>query len=261
MVLVYIFGALLGLCVGSFLNVVIYRLPNNMNLAFPPSHCPKCNYQLKWYDNIPVISYCILGGKCRNCKEPISFRYTAVEIINTLMWVGCIALFWEKSIPYACIAALSCSVLLCMFFTDLEHRIVPDSLQIILGALGIASIFFDTNIMWYSHLIGSAATGMVFFIVSIVAEKVLGKEALGGGDIKLAFAAGMLLGWEKMLAAMLVATVAGSIVLLILQKVKNKERGTEYPFVPFMVSGIVIMLFAGDGIIAWYTRLLQSFII
>ena len=261
MFLVYFFGALLGLCVGSFLNVVIYRLPNNMNLAFPASHCPNCGYQLKWYDNIPVVSYCILGGKCRSCKEPISFRYTAVEIANTLLWVGCIALFWTKSIPYACIAALSCSVLMCMFFTDLEHRIVPDSLQIALGILGIASIFFDTNIKWYSHLIGSAATGAVFLIVSITAEKILGKEALGGGDIKLAFAAGMLLGWEKMLAAMLVATVVGSIVLILLQKIKKKERGTEYPFVPFMVSGIVIMLFAGDFLIDWYSRLLQSFIV
>ena len=258
--LYYFFGALLGLCFGSFLNVLIYRLPNGMNIATPPSHCPKCQYRLKWYDNIPVLSYCILRGKCRSCGEKISFRYTAVELINTLLWVACVAMFLSENIPLVCISAFACSVLLCMFFTDLETRIVPDSLQIALLMLGVAAIFFD-RVAWYDHLIGAAAFGLLFWLVAFFFERVTGKEALGGGDIKLAIAAGMLLGWQKMLAAMVIATVFGSIILVLLQKIRRNDRGTEYPFVPFMATGIALMLFFGDMLIEWYQRLIYSFVV
>ncbi len=257
--LVYFFAALLGLCFGSFLNVLIYRLPRNMNIATPGSHCPDCGYVLKWYDNIPVLSYIILGGKCRNCKKHISFRYTAVEIANTLLWVACVYLFWDKNIPMACIYAAVLSVLLTLFFTDLETLIVPDSLVIFLLACGIASVFLDKTATWYSHLIGAAAYPLVFWIVALVISKKRGREALGGGDVKLALVSGLLLGWEKMLGAMLIATVSGSIVLFILQKRKNASPDAEYPFVPFIAAGVAIMIYFGDPIIQWYRSLLSGF--
>ena len=106
LICVYILSGLLGLCVGSFLNVVIYRLPNNMSLANPGSHCTSCQYSLRWYDNIPVVSYLLLGGKCRKCKSRISPRYMLVELLNSVLWVLSVALFWESSVVYACAAAI-----------------------------------------------------------------------------------------------------------------------------------------------------------
>ena len=139
LIVTYILAGLFGVCVGSFLNVVIYRVPNGMSIAFPASHCPKCNYELKWYDNIPVLSYILLGGKCRGCKECISPRYTAVELANMIMWL----VFWEKSIVFAVVAAIASSLMICVFFIDLEHKLVFDRFVVMIGVLGIVSVFFD----------------------------------------------------------------------------------------------------------------------
>ncbi|MBQ7444717.1 MAG: prepilin peptidase [Clostridia bacterium] len=263
--LVYFFAALIGLCVGSFLNVLIYRLPNKINIAVPGSHCPKCSYKLKWYDNIPVISYIILKGKCRNCGGKISIRYTIVEIANSLLWVACVAMFWKTSIPMACIYALSLSILLTMTCADLEYLIVPDSLQIALGVLAVATVVLsavgiDKTVTWYSRLIGAAVFGLAFLVISVIFEKIVHHEAMGGGDIKLAFIAGGLLGWEKMLAAMLVATILGSIILLIIRKVSKSEKETQYPFVPFMALGVAAMIFFGDFVVKGYSDLIASII-
>ena len=258
LIVTYILGGILGLCVGSFLNVVIYRVPEGMSLASPPSHCPRCKYSLKWYDNIPVLSYIILGGKCRSCKTHISFRYTAVELTNTLLWLLSVYAYAKDDLPYAIICALGCSVLVCIFFIDLEHKIIPDRFQIILGLLGIAAIFFDKNTQWYSHLIGAAAGGAVFGLVAYFGSRKYGKEALGGGDIKLSIVSGLLLGWEKLLVAMLVATVGGSIILLSLRAKKNQAKDTEYPFAPFITAGIAFALFFGDKLIDAYVSLIRS---
>lgn len=251
----YVLVGIVGLCVGSFLNVVIYRVPEGMSLAKPNSHCPKCKYELKWYDNIPVLSYVLLGGKCRNCKAHISFRYTAVELSNMLLWLGCAFLFWKQSIPLACMDMLVLSVFICVFFIDLEHQLIFDRFQLILLALGIASIFFDKSCAWYSHLIGGFAGFGVFYLVAFLFEKITGKEGLGGGDIKLAGVAGLLLGWERLLLSLLVATIPAAIVMLI------KKRGSEgedkaFPFAPFLVVGFTVALLFGTQIIGWYLSLL-----
>ena len=257
---VYLFGALLGLCVGSFLNVVIYRLPNGMNLATPPSHCPGCGHHLKWYENIPLFSYAFLRGKCRICKMHISYRYPLVEAANAILWVLCIFLFWETSIPLACLFAAACSLLLCMIATDIDEQLVPQSLQIVLLCTAIAVTVLDKTTPWYDHLIGMAVFGVAFWLIGYFFRKKSGKEALGGADIELAFIAGLMLGWQKMLLAMLVSSVFGSVILLILRKKKNEEKDKTYPFIPFMGGGIYVALFLGDLLINGYKDLLMSFI-
>ena len=227
MLCVYILAGLLGLCVGSFLNVVIYRVPNGMSLAKPDSHCTTCDYMLRWYDNIPVLSYIILGGKCRKCKERISPRYMLVELANAVLWLLSAHLFWETSIVYAVLSAIVLSTLVCIFFIDLEHMLIFDRFILILTIAGIVAIFFDSHTVWYEHLIGAAAASAVFVLIYYTAIWVLGKEGLGFGDVKLAFAAGLLLGWQKMLLAMLIASVVGSLVLTILKRVRGDENGTE----------------------------------
>lgn len=251
----YVLSGIFGLCVGSFLNVVIYRLPNKMSLAKPNSHCPTCKYELRWYDNIPVLSYVMLGGKCRSCKTHISFRYTAVELANTVLWLLCTFLFWEKSIPLACIYMIVCSVFLCVFFIDLEHQIIFDRFQIILLVLGVASIFFDKDYGWLSHVIGGASGFALFYLISWGFEKLCGKEGLGGGDVKLAGVVGLLLGWERFLLGLLLATIPAAVIMLILSKGKRGES-RQFPFAPFLVVGFGASMLFGTQIIGWYLSLL-----
>jgi leader peptidase (prepilin peptidase)/N-methyltransferase len=148
-IVTYILAGLIGLCVGSFLNVVIYRVPNGMNISKPASHCTKCGYELRWYDNIPILSYLMLGGKCRKCKEHISIRYTLVEIFNMLLWLLSVYLFFEESIVYCIISMIASSLLICIFFIDLEHMLIFNRFSISIAILGIIAMFFDnyTNIL------------------------------------------------------------------------------------------------------------------
>lgn len=254
LIIAYVLSGILGLCVGSFLNVVIYRIPNKMSLAKPNSHCPSCKYELRWYDNIPVLSYIMLGGKCRSCKTHIPFRYTAVELANMLLWLLCTFLFWEKSIPLACIYMIVSSIFICVFFIDLEHQIIFDRFQIILLVLGIASIFFDKEFGWISHVIGGIVGFVVFYLISWGYEKLCGKEGLGGGDVKLAGVVGLLLGWERLLLGLLIATIPAAIIMMILSKNKTEES-RRFAFAPFLVIGFCVAMFFGTQIIGWYLSL------
>lgn len=258
LIISYILVGAVGLCVGSFLNVVIYRLPEGMSLATPGSHCPKCQYALRWYDNIPLLSYLILGGRCRRCKVHIPFRYTAVELANTLLWLLCAFLFREESIPLACLYMLAMSVFLCIFFIDLEHMIIYDRFQVLLLLIAAASIFFDKSFGWLSHLIGGVAGFAVFYLICVVFTAVAKKEGLGGGDIKLAGVAGLLLGWERLLLSMLLATIPAAVIMSILLRRTSaeEEQARQFPFAPFLVSGFAISLLFGEQIIHWYLSLL-----
>jgi len=253
MIAVYVLFAIFGLCIGSFLNVVIYRLPNGMSLSQPPSHCTKCDYRLRWYDNIPVLSYLFLGGKCRKCKEKISFRYPAVEILCSALYLVCALLFYKKSEVYAVICALALSVLICVFFIDLEHMYIPDRFQVILLALGVAAIFFD-GVAWWEHLLGSAVGGGLFLLVYLGAIVVMKKEGLGFGDVKLAFVTGLLLGWKKIFLAIIVASISGCIVIIPKSRKKNGQK--EFPFAPYIAVGVAVALLVGEYIIKWYLGLM-----
>ena len=195
-VVAYIMASILGLCVGSFLNVVIYRVPNKMSLAYPPSHCTTCDYTLKWYDNIPVLSYIMLGGRCRGCKSRISPRYMLVEIFNAFLWVLSVLMFWEigvEAIIYTCMAAVVSSVLVCIFFIDLEHMLIFNRFTVTVAVCGLIAAGLNTT-RWYDHLIGGAAGAIVFLAIYYGAILILKREGLGFGDVKLAAAAGLLLG-------------------------------------------------------------------
>ena len=252
----YVLAGLLGLCVGSFLNVVIYRLPRDMSLAFPGSHCTTCDYQLKWYDNIPVVSWLMLGGKCRKCREPISPRYMLVELANMLLWLGCVALFWEESPIYAVLAAIVCSTVICIFFIDLEHMLIYNRFILIMAACALVMMFHDSFTKPADHVIGALIGGGVFAVLYFGAIAILKREAMGFADVKFAAAAGLLLGWQKLILAVLVASVVGSFVLVILNRVKQQERDTEYPFGPFLVGGVLVAMMAGAPLITWYVGLL-----
>ncbi len=254
--IIYTLVAILGLCVGSFLNVVIYRVPLGMSVAFPGSHCPKCDYNLRWYDNIPVLSYLILGGKCRKCREHISIRYTLVEIANMLLWLLSAILFWKESIVYACVAMIASSVLICIFFIDLEHMLIFNRFTLTIVALGLVAMFFDNYTTILDHVIGGVSGALVFVGLYFGSILVLKKEGFGWGDVKLVAAAGLLLGWQKLILSMLIASVSACIVLLLVKLINKDENGKEYPFAPFIVAGIMTSLLVGAPIITWYMNLI-----
>lgn len=252
----YIMAGILGLCVGSWLNVVIYRLPNGMNMSFPGSHCTTCDYVLKWYDNIPVLSWLMLGGKCRKCREPISVRYTIVELANMVLWLLSAVLFWKQSFVYACLSAVVCSVLICIFFIDLEYMLIFDCFTILIALCGVAAMFTDSFTGPWDHVIGVAAGGLLFAGLYFGVLRLLGREGIGFGDVLLAAAAGLLLGWQKLILAMLIASVAGSIILVALRHARRDEKDKEYPFAPFIVVGVAVAMLFGSPVLNWYVALL-----
>ena len=273
LIITYIFAGLIGVVVGSFLNVVIYRLPNKMSLSFPPSHCVTCNYKLKWYDNIPIISYFILGGKCRKCKTPFSFRYTIVEFLNMALWLLCVFVFVQKHgvdfvainphmIPYAAICMIACSVMICMAFIDLDHTYIPDGMQITIGVLGVLAIAanligFNDGILWYDRLIGAGACLVVFLIIYAGGYIAYKREAMGIGDIKLVAVGGLLLGWKNMIVALIIGLVLAAIVLVAVRSIRKDEKNHEYPLGPFLVAGMLVAMFAGQTILNAYLSLMN----
>lgn len=251
-------AGILGLCVGSFLNVVICRLPQGMDLT-APSHCPACGCRLRWQDNIPLVSYLLLRGKCRQCKTRISWQYPAVELANGALWLLSVQLYWQESILLTCVYALAASVFLCIFCIDLRHKVIYDRFQILLLGLGIVSLFADPAHGWLSHLLGGAVGFGLFYLTAWGFEALCHKEGLGGGDIKLAGAAGLLLGWERFLLGLLVSTLPAAIILLAVQHTRQRKTGIKedayFPFGPFLVVGFGFSMFFGTQIVAWYLSL------
>lgn len=260
-VTVIVLTLLIGLCVGSFLNVVIYRLPNSMSLAKPKSHCPNCNYQLKWYDNIPLLSYIILGGKCRNCKNKISIRYPIIEFTNMTLWFLALMLntnFIISSLQtnylMFALTCISFSVLLCVFCCDLDNMEIPDEFQLSLLILGIVG-FLSSDISASSKVYGFLLGGGFFGVFALLFYLIKKKEGLGFGDIKLMAVLGLFMGLQNTIICIILSTVSGAIVLSILS-IKNKgEKNKEYPFATFIVPCAIISMLAGNFIANWYLSL------
>ena len=179
-----------------------------------------------------------------------------VELANAALWLLAVALFWEKSIVYACVAAIVSSALICVFFIDLEHMLIFNRFTLLVAAGGIAAMFTDGGTVWYDHLIGAAAGGAVFLGLYYGSIAVLKKEGLGFGDVKYAAAAGLLLGWQKFILAILIASVAGAVVMSVLNRVQKAEKQTEHPFGPYLAVGTLAAMFFGNAVIAWYLELL-----
>ena len=254
---------ILGLCIGSFLNVVIYRLPLGMSLAKPASHCPKCNEPIKWYDNIPLFSYIFLKGKCRHCKEKISIRYPLIELTNCILWFLCLMMFTNYIIPTNpmnwlkfIVSCFICSDLLCIFFVDFDRKEIPDVFIIILLLLGVLLLLEDislNNILL--KVFGFIGAGALFFIVNFVYKLIKKKDGIGFGDVELVSCMGLILGGYNVVFCLLVSCVVGSIVLIILYNI-NKQKEKEYPFAVILVPGFILGLFIGDIVISWYLNMM-----
>lgn len=244
-----------GLIVGSFLNVCIHRLPRNISIVFPSSSCPICNNPIKARDNIPIISYIFLGGRCRYCGEKISIRYPFVELFNGILYWAVFSYFglgWHLPFLFA-----FCSSMIVISFIDLDFQIIPDVITlpgIIIGFLGasffIPDIFGSTIIGFKTSLLGFFIGGGLFYLIAV-----LSKGGMGGGDIKMMAMVGAFLGWKAVLLTTFIGSLTGSIVGIFLMVSKGMGRKTKIPFGPFLAFGAIITLFFGRVILDWYLQI------
>jgi len=245
------FVLMAGLVIGSFLNVLIYRLPRGKQFLVGRSSCPNCGNTIRWYHNIPVLSYLWLCGKCAYCRKPISFRYPLVELLNG---VGYLYFFWEHawSVDFGIFAFLT-STLIVIFFIDLDHQLIPDSITLpgIIVGVGVSVIPGGTSPV--QSLIGLLVGGGALYLIALLGDWLFRKDSMGGGDVKMAAMLGAFLGWQKVLFIFLASAAIGLVVSVIIMSFSKKLRQTRVvPFGPFIALAAVAAIVWGDVLIDFY---------
>ena len=266
---------LFGLVVGSFLNVCILRIPADKSIVLPASSCPKCGKAIAPYDNIPVLSWLILGGKCRNCKTKISAMYPAVELLTGLLFLACYFVFGLtlESLKWAIFAAM----LVVLTITDLRERILPDAVNFFGLGAGLLFSFFtkplDGTALWIANrwfdfpppqpvlsfvdaILGAVAGSGLLWVVAEGYFRLRGREGMGLGDVKMMAAVGAFLGLKRTLMTVLAASLLGSVIGIVLIAVSKKGRDYELPFGTFLGAGALLVLFFGTPALQWYQSLM-----
>ena len=248
-----LFAFAFGAVVGSFLNVCIYRLPRNESVVFPPSHCPNCDYQIRWYDNIPILSYLVLRGKCRGCGQRISLQYPLVELINGLLTLA-LFLRYGPSFVFAVLFVFCCAMVV-VTFIDLEHQIIPDSISLSGIVLGFIASFFIPSHGWLNSLLGILAGGGSLLLVAYGYQLIAKRDGMGGGDIKLLAMMGAFFGWKAILFIVFAASLMGSVIGISIMLAKKKDSTLAIPFGPYLASAAILYIFYGKRLIFWYLTL------
>ncbi len=253
--LMVLYSVLIGLALGSFLNVCIYRIPLKKSIIKPPSVCPKCGKRIRFYDNIPLISYLFLRGRCRHCRGYISWEYPLVEAITGLL---SLALFIRYGLSLQFLFFfLFAGTLVVISFIDLHHRIIPDVLSLPGILAGWAYSLLAGHIPWLDSLIGSIAGAGALFLVALVYQRLTGREGMGGGDIKLLGMIGAWMGWRSLPFIVLISSLTGAVIGSIFILIAGKGYRFRIPFGPFLSLGALIYLFFGLRLTSWYFRLLH----
>ena len=241
--------AFLGMAIGSFLNVVIHRLPRGESVVSPGSRCPACGYSLRALDNIPVISYLMLLGRCRQCGVRISPRYPLVEIATGALFVLHYFVFgWT---PLLAVRLLFAASLVALFAIDLEHHLLPDAITLPgVGAGLLASLFLPPGIR--DALIGVIAGGGVLWLIGEAYYRYSGEEGMGGGDVKMLAMIGAFLGWQLVIVTLVFSSIAGSVIGILL--IVTKRGGMKYalPYGTFLAIAALVASLAGAQIVDWY---------
>ena len=271
-------GFVLGACFGSFFNVIIYRLPKEESIILPASHCMNCGELIRWYDNIPIISYFVLGGKCRDCGTPFSMRYAIVELLTGILFAMVVAKYAPLITHIEIVGDkiawgnLSTGIGLTLFhlcfvggliiasFIDIDHQIIPNEITFTGIPLGIiASTLFPVmqgqeTRLWglLMSLISAVACGGVLFLIGEIATRVLKKEAMGFGDVKLLAMIGAFMGWKLGGICLFFASLTGALVGVTLILLKKVEWQSRIPFGPYIVLGALVSYFWGMKILYWY---------
>jgi len=240
-------AAAYGMVFGSFLNVVVHRLPRGMSLLRPGSHCPACGTPVRWFDNVPVLSYLLLGGRCRACRVAISPRYPLVELASGALTVAVVARFGLTLSGLE--AMLLVMLLLPLAFIDLEHHLLPDVLTLPGIAVGLAGSLVGGLVPLFDAATGAAVGAAVPYAVIVIYRWLRGAEGMGLGDVKLLAMIGAFLGWRGVLLTLGLAATAGALLGLTLIALGRGRRDTELPFGTFLAFAAMIVLFAGNRLL------------
>ncbi len=241
----YVIVFLLGLIFGSFLNVCIYRIPRGLSIVSPPSSCPFCHKRIKWYDNIPVLSYVLLKGQCRSCKSKIPIKYPIVELLGGLIALVVFLKFGFSIKSIFWIVFGYC--LLVLSFIDLELFIIPDIINVILFVSGLFFVIYNKTVI--NGVIGGIFGFGLFYILSVVFAKILKQEALGFGDVKLLGSIGVWVGWKGVIYTVFCASFIGSIVGFLLIILFGKSSKAKIQFGPFLAISAFSYIFFGQSIL------------
>lgn len=243
--IIVLLWAVVGLCVGSFCNVLIFRIPKGEEFVRSHSHCMHCGHVLRWYENIPLVSWLVQGGKCRACKKPLSRQYPVVEAVNGLCWL--LAVLTAGDMVTAVLLSLMSSVLLVVAVIDWRTFTIPNGLNLAILVLGIVRVVTD-GANWLHYLIGMVCVSGLFLLLHLAT----GGRGLGLGDVKLMGAAGLLLGWMNILLAMILGSVSGAVIHSLRMR---QGAGKKLAFGPYLAFGIWVAAFFGDGLWAAYLGL------
>lgn len=243
-----ILAGLLGLLIGSFLNVAILRLPADMSLVRPRSHCPRCGATLKWYHNIPVVSWLTLRGRCAYCGERISVQYPIVELATAGIWAGSVYTFGFT--PHAAQAVVMMSILLAVAVTDGREYVIPDELSLGGVIAGLAMSFLPGTPTPVGSLIGVLVGGGVLWVIAVIGTRIFGEDAMGGGDIKLMAMIGAFVGWQGTLLTLFIGAILATIVFVPI----NLRSKKLVPFGIFLAIGGAMTFVWGEWLLDWYLR-------
>jgi leader peptidase (prepilin peptidase) / N-methyltransferase len=251
---IWIYAALLGAAIGSFLNVCVYRWPADQSVLRPRSRCPGCEQPVRWYDNIPIVSYLVLRGRCRHCSTAISAQYPAVELITCLIWLGAAVRFGATI--EALHSALFLTILLGIALTDAKEMVIPDQFSLGGTAIGLLLAAVPGGMSLVAALVGAAAGYAGFWLIKLGAERALKKPALGVGDIHMMAMVGAFTGVEGVFITMLAGSVAGLLIGVPFMWARGKLSvlGTYLPLGVFLAIGAAGAHFYGDVLIQWYLQ-------
>jgi len=248
-----VLGAAIGLCIGSFLNVVIYRLPIGQSIVTPPSRCRNCSYLLQWYDNIPVFSWLFLGGRCRKCGVGVSIQYPIVELITAALFV--LVIWMTPPGPLLATRLILVGILIALFGIDLEHQILPNVITLPGIAVGVLlSLIAPPG--WKDALIGVLLGGGVLYAIAGAYYLWRREEGMGMGDVKMLAMIGAFLGWKAVLVTLVLSSFAGAIIGVALMAVQRGTMKFALPFGTFLAIGAIVAMFAGEPLVAWYAEFL-----
>ena len=246
--------SILGLAIGSFLNVCIYRVPLDKSVVRPPSSCPHCGYQLRWIDNVPVVSYAALGGRCRGCRAPISIRYPLVEIVTMVIFAVHYLVFGPDILLVP--RLLFACILIVLFAIDLEHHLLPDVITLPGIVVGLAfSAMLPPGIV--PALIGAVAGAGILWLIAYAYFLISGQDGMGLGDIKMLAMIGAFLGWQAVILTLVLSSVAGALAGGIVLALKWGGLKHELPYGTFLSLAALTSSLFGARIIAWYIGLYQ----
>ncbi len=246
-----------GAVIGSFLNVVIYRLPDpSRSIAFPASHCPHCSTPIRWYDNIPMLSYLFLRGRCRACRERISPRYPLVELCMASLSLALYVRFGPGP-AFVCYFPFL-AALLAIIFIDIDHQIIPDVISLPGIIIGFAGSFFNPLVSWQQSGLGILVGGGLLYAVAITYMLLTRREGMGGGDIKLLAMIGAFLGWQSLLYVIFASSLIGSIFGIAAMRIQGRGGRTRIPFGPFLAVAAMSYLFFREEILAIWQAYLAT---